>query len=396
MRQVRALFDVGAASGLTDGQLLERFVARQGVPSDLAFAALVERHGPMVLRACESILRDGHDAEEAFQATLLILALNARKLWVRDSVGPWLHRVACRVAYRARASAHRCRAAERRAAETRGAETRAVESEELDRDRLRRALDEEIDRLPERFRVVVVLCDVEGRTDEQAARHLGCPVGTVKSRLARGRRRLREQLTRRGVAPAAVIGVAVLPAQRARALAWAGAVDGWATGAVPAPVRGLARGVMTAMRLKNLAVTCGVLLAIGVAATGLSLLSPGASGHQQPAPGETTVRAAPDAPPGPQRPDQAPDAGMGDEFTAEFDLLQLKYEASKERLRDVMRRHGELELSHLLGKRDDAAVAAYEEASKGLAMYRDAMERNVLELGEKIETVKFARRRARR
>src|SRR5690242_16114294 len=94
---LRTLFSVGVTAGLTDGQLLERFATRRGEAAELAFAALVERHGPMVLRACRGILRDDHEAHDAFQATFLILARKSRTLWVRDSLGPWLHRVACRV-----------------------------------------------------------------------------------------------------------------------------------------------------------------------------------------------------------------------------------------------------------------------------------------------------------
>jgi DNA-directed RNA polymerase specialized sigma24 family protein len=106
--QVRTLFEAGTVTGLTDGQLLERFATRRDLGSELAFTALVERHGPMVLRACRGILRDDHEAMDAFQATFLVLARKGGSLWVRDSIGPWLHRVACRAAGRAkRASARR-------------------------------------------------------------------------------------------------------------------------------------------------------------------------------------------------------------------------------------------------------------------------------------------------
>ena len=118
-RQLRTLFNLGAIGELTDGQLLERFATRGGEAAELAFAALVERHGPMVLRVCRNILRDPNDVQDAFQATFLVLVQKARSLWVRDSLGPWLHRVAHRVATRARSSAARRREHERRAAETR-------------------------------------------------------------------------------------------------------------------------------------------------------------------------------------------------------------------------------------------------------------------------------------
>ncbi len=97
-RHVRMMFQVGTVGGLTDGQLLERFRAQSGEPAELAFTALVERHGPMVLRVCRSVLRDPDLAHDAFQATFLGLVRRAASLWVRDSLGPWLHLVAYRVA----------------------------------------------------------------------------------------------------------------------------------------------------------------------------------------------------------------------------------------------------------------------------------------------------------
>ncbi len=112
-RQLDALFHLGAAGPLTDGQLLERFATRSGEGAELAFAALVERHGPLVLRVCRSVLRDEHAAHDAFQATFLVLVNKAGSLWVRDSLAPWLHAVAYRVALCARASAARRRRLER-------------------------------------------------------------------------------------------------------------------------------------------------------------------------------------------------------------------------------------------------------------------------------------------
>ncbi len=109
LRELRTLFNLGAIGELTDGQLLERFATQGGEAAELAFAAIVERHGPMVLRVCRSALRDRHQADDAFQATFLVLVRKARSLWVKDSLGPWLHRVAQRVATRARNSESRRR-----------------------------------------------------------------------------------------------------------------------------------------------------------------------------------------------------------------------------------------------------------------------------------------------
>jgi RNA polymerase sigma factor (sigma-70 family) len=198
-RQLRTVFNLGTVGDLTDGQLLERFATRGGEAAELAFAALVERHGPMVLRVCRHAAGDPHDAEDSFQATFLILVKQARSLWVLDSLGPWLHRVAHRVATRARLSGARLREHERRAAAARP----AVVRERGDCDEVAALLHEEVDRLPERYRVPVVLCDLQGVTHEKAARHLGWPVGTVKTRLARAREMLRGRLSRRGLGPPA-------------------------------------------------------------------------------------------------------------------------------------------------------------------------------------------------
>ena len=148
-RQLGTLFNLGVIGELTDGQLLERFATRSGEAAELAFAALVERHGPMVLRVCRNSLRDPNDVQDAFQATFLVLVEKARSLWVRDSLGPWLHRVAYRVATRARSSAARRQKHERQAAVTR----QTLVPERGDWNDHVAVLHEEIDRLPERYRV---------------------------------------------------------------------------------------------------------------------------------------------------------------------------------------------------------------------------------------------------
>ena len=171
-RQLSTLFNVGAIRELTDGQLLERFARGDGEAAELAFAALVERHGAMVLRVCRAQLADPHDTQDAFQATFLVLVEKARGLWVRDSLGPWLHQVALRTASCARSSAIRRRRLERRAAEIAASRRFRMRTPTPE---LARVLHEEIDRLPERYRVPIVLCDLEGRTCEEAARVHGPP-----------------------------------------------------------------------------------------------------------------------------------------------------------------------------------------------------------------------------
>src|SRR5262249_26048755 len=154
----------GTVGDLTDGQLLERFATGHGEVAELAFAAIVERHGPVVLRVCRAILRDEHEAQDAFQATFLVLVRKARRLRGRDSPGPWLHQVAYLAACCARKAAGRRRAHERRAAEM----SRARDDAGGDPEGLGEAIHDEIARLPERYRIPLVLCDLEGRTHEQA------------------------------------------------------------------------------------------------------------------------------------------------------------------------------------------------------------------------------------
>ena len=266
IKELQTLFNVGAVRELSDGQLLERFATDRGEPAELAFAVLVERHGPMVLRVCRGILADSADADDAFQATFLVLVGKARGLWVRDSLGPWLHQVACRVASCARFGSRPPPAARRAAAAAR------VENFTVNNDDLGGLLHEEIEKLPERFRSPVVLCDLQGCSHQQAARHLGWPVGTVKSRQARGRERLRDRLRRRGLAPNAtllgggrfligpdpVVSPALVEATTRSVVQFAACQT-----AVKASILLLAHGVIKAMSLTRWVKIASVLLALG-------------------------------------------------------------------------------------------------------------------------------------
>src|SRR5262245_21016191 len=179
-----------------DGDLLESFLTRR---DESAFEALMRRHGPMVLGVCRRVLQNEHDAEDVFQAAFIVLARRARALDGSGSVANWLHTVAYRLALRARAGAARRRAVERQAVDMPRPEP---SSDLLWRD-LRPVLDEELGCLPEKYRAPLILCYLEGKTTEETARQLGCPFGTVSSRLARGRDLLRQRLLRRGLAPSA-------------------------------------------------------------------------------------------------------------------------------------------------------------------------------------------------
>jgi RNA polymerase sigma factor (sigma-70 family) len=251
LRNIRTLFGHGRLADLTDRQLLEQFVCGNDSSTEDAFTMLLERHGPMVWGVCRRLLPDRNAAADAFQATFLVLVRRARSVRVDDSLGPWLYGVSRRVAARARA-----RSLRRRARET--GEVEAVAGLAFDPGRSERLaiLEEEIGRLPERQRAAVVLCDLEGLPHEEAARRLGCPVGTVESRLSRGRQRLRDHLVRRGLAPAA----AAMSTEMAREVSAAMpaalikhsarfVTSSPAAGAVPAAVTALAEGVIQMMWL---------------------------------------------------------------------------------------------------------------------------------------------------
>ena len=165
--QIRVLFQAGSLGALTDAQLLERYLSPEGPGAETAFAALVERHGPMVLGVCRRLLSDIHLAEDAFQATFLVLARRARSVRNHDSLGGWLHRVARRIAMRLRSTNERRKVRER-TDNTRG--TLAVEyADRVERDELRSVIDHEIDQLGESNRLPVVLCCLEGLSHEEAA-----------------------------------------------------------------------------------------------------------------------------------------------------------------------------------------------------------------------------------
>jgi RNA polymerase sigma factor (sigma-70 family) len=197
LRQLGTLFDVGAVAGMTDRQLLDRFVTGSGDASEAAFAALVSRHGPMVLRVCRRALSDPNDVDDAFQATFLVLVRKAQSVHAGDSLGRWLYGVSRKVAGRARSMALKRPFPAGDVSESWEDRARPVSE-------LGSILDEELDRLPRRAREAVRLCHFEGLALKDAADRLDCPVGTVGSRLSRAKGLLRSRLIRRGFAPSAL------------------------------------------------------------------------------------------------------------------------------------------------------------------------------------------------
>src|SRR5262245_59404758 len=200
---LRKLLDTQTAKQLTDGQLLQRF-ATHG--DDGAFAELILRHGGLVYGVCRHILRHEHDAEDAFQGTFLVLARKAGSIRRENALASWLHGVAYRVAMKARTASARRRKHETQAP----SQPEQTTSSDLAWRELQAILDEELNRLPEKYRAPFVLCCLTGRSKQEAAGELGWKEGTVSSRLAHARKLLQERLTRRGVTLSSLLcGLAV-------------------------------------------------------------------------------------------------------------------------------------------------------------------------------------------
>jgi len=192
LRQIQRVFVDGTLSGLSDCELLERFLEGR---DEAAFTAVVERHGAMVLETCRAVLRDADAAEDAFQATFLVLVCKARSIRGRDALGGWLHRVAYRIAIQAGEDAARTRTRERPVGDLHVEDRSRIEPG----NDWRAVLHEEVARLSDKYRLPVLLCDFEGKTHDQAAHELNWGVATVRRRLAGARDLLRSRLTRRGV-----------------------------------------------------------------------------------------------------------------------------------------------------------------------------------------------------
>ncbi len=301
---LEALFRVGTLGSLSDGELLDCFLAGRDASGHEAFRILVERHGPMVLGLCRSVVREPHLAEDAFQATFLVLVQHGRSIRRRDTIGPWLHGVATRVARRAR----------RRTA-VRHSRERPIDGEIPAKDGNLAACDgpaadqivhDEITRLPESLKGPLVLCCLEGLSYDAAAGRLGVTEPTLRGRLHRARKRLASRLQQRGLdittalVPLEPASVATLAVPRALAAATIEFSNRWSTvskliaGApvVPAPIAYLAQGVIKTMLLQSIKipavvalVSAGVLGTVALAQQGQEPAggAPAAPGQAQPA-----------------------------------------------------------------------------------------------------------------
>jgi RNA polymerase sigma factor (sigma-70 family) len=299
VRHLRAVGHAAAPDEMTDAHLLERFVHQN---DEAAFAALLRRHGPMVLSVCRQVLGQSQDAEDAFQAAFLVLVRRAASIRKHKALASWLYGVALRTARQALLGQSRRRRRERRAA------VAPVETatDDLTWREVQAILHEEIERLPETYRAPLVLCYLEGQSNARAARQLGVPAGSLSKRLGRARGLLRGRLLRRGVAlPAGALlalpvgqAAAVPPAlARETACAAAEALHGTP---VPGAATALADGVSHTLFAAKLKAACVWLLALGAVAAGSWLASgrgvaePRAAAKQRSEPARR--RAAPPAP----------------------------------------------------------------------------------------------------
>jgi RNA polymerase sigma-70 factor (ECF subfamily) len=265
------------AAGRTDGQLLASFLDQK---DEAAFEALVRRHGPMVFGVCHRVVRNHHDAEDAFQATFLVLARKASSVRPRERLANWLRGVALRIAMKAKTITAKRRVREKHVTEM--PEPEAAQQDQWSD--LQSLLDQELNGLPENYRLPILLCDLEGKTIKEATQQLGWPQGTLAGRLARGRKLLAKRLANRGV----VLSAGTLAAVVSQNAAWATVptslmssavratamiAEGQATvaGLVPAKVAALMEGAMTTMMLTKLKMVTAVVLLVATIGIGIAV-----------------------------------------------------------------------------------------------------------------------------
>jgi RNA polymerase sigma factor (sigma-70 family) len=286
IQHVRGIVLPREGVGLTDAQLLTRFIERR---DEAAFATLLRRHGPMVRSVCRRVLGNDHDADDAFQASFLVLVRKAASVVPRDMIANWLYGVAHTTALRAKVLA-----AKRSAREKQVREMPEPDVAPLDhRDDLRHLLDRELSRLPDKYRVPIVLCDLEDRSIKEAARQLGWPQGTVAGRLARARVMLAKRLAPHVLLTSGGVLATLLSRQEAPAsvptslvtstidVAKTFAAGQVVSGAISAPVAALTEGVLKAMFVSKLEIVPAILLVVSLTALGGGLLATHGSAAQQ-------------------------------------------------------------------------------------------------------------------
>jgi RNA polymerase sigma factor (sigma-70 family) len=283
---------------LSDGQLLDCFISRR---DEAAVSALVRRHGPMVWGVCRRILRDYHDAEDAFQATFLVLIRKATSIVQREMVGNWLYGVAHQTALKARATTAKRQAREKHVNEM--PEPEGLTEPELWHD-LQGLLDQELSQLPDKYRVAIVLCDLQGKTRKQVARQLKIPEGTLSSRLTTARTMLAKRLARHGVTVSGGALAVVLSQKAASACAPNSVVSSTikaatmiaagngVAGIASIKVAALTEGVVKAMLMTKLKIATAVVLAVGMLGLGGTLVTYRALAFEPGASPNAATRAA--------------------------------------------------------------------------------------------------------
>jgi RNA polymerase sigma factor (sigma-70 family) len=294
--------------GASDGRLLKAFVALR---AEAAFEALARRHGPMVFAVCRRVLGNGHDAEDAYQATFLVLARKAASVTRPEQLGNWLYGVAYRTSLQARATRARRRAREVTVDQL---PERAAPAE-ASADDLRQVLDSALSRLPDKYRVPVVLCELEGRGRREVAKSLGIPEGTLSFRLATARKLLARRLARYGAAPAAGVlatglagtaGADISPSLRGSTVKAAVEIAAGRAAAVSAEVTALMEGVLQAMFVSRFKTLVVVVMALGLFA-GAGWIALGSVDLNPPNPGGPKAQPAPVQPGAPRAAGQAGD-----------------------------------------------------------------------------------------
>ncbi|MCI0462302.1 MAG: RNA polymerase sigma factor, partial [Gemmataceae bacterium] len=320
------------SAGLTDGELLDCFITQR---DEAAFEALLRRHGPMVLGVCRRILHNEADAEDAFQATFLVLVRKAASIRPRGMVGNWLYGVAHNTALKAKVMTSKRRAKEREAA----ARPKPDASAEVWQ-QLQAVLDQELQTLPDKYRAPIILCDLEGKSIKEAARQLDCPPGTIGTRLARGRSLLARRLAQHGLTLSGGV-IATMFSQHGTSasvplplltstvkVASLFAVGQAASGVLSAKVIALTEGVLKAMLLTKLKIVTAVVLATGVLGAGAGILTQGVLAVEQPAPRSAAasqpvaVLVRGDEPPGRQ-------PGGSLSRAEQFKAIQADFEAAR-------------------------------------------------------------------
>ncbi|MGO9463237.1 MAG: RNA polymerase sigma factor [Isosphaeraceae bacterium] len=298
LRQLNTLFHCGTTGQVSDAELLGRFAAGRGEAAEAAFAALVERHGKMVLGVCQRVLGNREAAEDAFQATFLVLARKAASIARREQLASWLYGVALRAALDSRGRASRQKAREKRYGAMRPVEI----PDPFVSNEVRVVLDEELARLPERSRAAIVLCELEGLSRRQAAAQLGISEGTLSSRLARAKIQLKHRLTRRGLALSAIalgsclaqdaLAVVVPPTLVESTIQLATLVSTGTSlaGIVSTPVATLTQGVLKAMLFAKVKSVFLGIATLALITTGMGVLAQTGPGTR-PAPDDDRLKA---------------------------------------------------------------------------------------------------------